>query len=120
MVLEKKEFLHFSEIKVLGVEELETTIRVYWHNGKGPNDGVQRSEMYNSVQEAEQFYDKLGKSYAKLLVGNYHEINSFGDTTTAGKCRLLAEKDGFLNPASTYTKGRGRCRLSNGKYNYDD
>jgi len=120
VMMMKNEPLHFSEISVFGVEEIETSIRVYYYNGQGPNDGVHRSEMFTSFEEAEMSYDMLPGGWAKILLADFRVLKSFGEETEQGKCRLLAEKDGFLNPGSTYTKGRGRCRLANGRYNSDD
>jgi len=76
--------------------------------------------MFNTLSEAEEFYHDLGLAYAKILVMRQKQIKNYGGDTWQGKCRQLAEKDGFFIATYAFTKTQGKCRLPSGCYNSDD
>ena len=52
--------------------------RVYWHNDEGPDDGVQKSEEFDSELVAQNFYESLGGDYAKIIVSDRKVIKTYG------------------------------------------
>ena len=74
--------------------QLKPETLVYYHNDEGTEDGITRSPVFNTFQEAVKFFQTC--NYPKIICDEGYMKSNFGEKKSIDKCVKVAYRDGNI------------------------